>query len=206
MPGESPQHGATPPISEAQLIEIARGEERAKKLAFAGKLASFNGVVIGVFAFLSLASAIFDPWSLLLAAPLAAIAFVELRGSRQLARYERQGLMLLVGNQLALIALVTVYALLQIRSALSEPSPLAELMSQGAALPQDLAGTDLSGLGDFDDIYRSAAVGFYGLVIVLTALSQGACALYYWTRLKHLDELITSTPPWVLGWLKARRH
>jgi len=198
--------GAVPPISDAQRIEIARGEERAKKLAFARKLASFNGVAVGIFAFLCLVSAAFDPWSLLLAVALAAIAFTELRGGQQVARYERGGFLLLAANQLALIALVAVYGLLQIRSALSQPNPLAELLTQSGSLPEELGANDLGAeVGDFDGMYRWVVIGFYGLVIVLTALSQGACAFYYWTRIKYLDELLAQTPPWVIEWLRARR-
>lgn len=204
MSSPNPSEGAAPPISDVQRLEIMRGEERMKKLAFAGKLASFNGVVIGVFAFISLLSALFDVWSLLLAAPLAAIAFIELRGSQQLARLERGALELLAGNQFALILLVAIYAALQIHGALNDANPLDEMLSQSGGLAEELgAGAEL---GDFDELYRSATIGFYGLVITLTALSQGACAFYYWTRRKHLDALLTETPPWVIDWLRARKR
>jgi hypothetical protein len=202
MPASNPEQ-SVPAISEAQLIEIARGEEREKKLSFAGKLATFNGIFVGLFAFVAFASGIFDGTSLILALPLAAIAFVELGGSKQLARYERKGLVMLTYNQAALIAVVGVYSLVQIRTAMTHPNPLGQLITESAELSEVLGA---EGVGsDFDELYRSVTTMFYTVVIIVTALSQGACALYYWTRLKHLDAFLAQTPAWVVEWLRARK-
>jgi len=192
------------PISDAQRIEIARGAEREKAFAFARKLARFNGYGVGVFAAISLLSAVLDPSSLLLAVPLGIIAFVELNGGQRVARYERSGLVQLAYNQVALVALVAVYALVQIFSALDSASPLGEIMAQSGVASEDLGIADVSAeLGDFDEIYRSAVTAFYVVVIVVTALAQGGCALYYYSRLKHLDRFLADTPRWVIDHLRA---
>jgi len=200
----SPSPTAAPAISDAQRIEIARGAEREKSFAFARKLASFNGVGVGIFAAIALLSAAFDTASLLLALPLAVIAFVELNGGQRVARYERNGLVQLACNQLALVALVAVYGLAQILSARDSASPLSEIMAQSGVQSADLGIDDVSGeLGDFDEMYRAAVTAFYGVVIAATALVQGACALYYYSRLKRLDQFLADTPRWVIDYLRA---
>lgn len=192
------------PISDAQRIEIARGAEREKAFAFARKLASFNGIGVGIFAAISLLSAVLDPSSLLLAVPLGIIAFVELNGGQRVARYERSGLVQLACNQGALVAVVTVYAIAQIFSALDSASPLGEIMAQSGLPSEELGIGDVSAeLGDFDEIYRSAVMAFYGVVIAVTALAQGGCAFYYYSRLKHLDRFLADTPRWVIDHLRT---
>jgi hypothetical protein len=190
----SPTADAAPAISDAQRIEIARGAEREKRFAFARKLASFNGIGVAIFALISLLSAVVDAWSLLLALPLAAIAFVELNGGQRVARYERRGLVQLAINQLALLALVVVYALIQIFGAHDGPSPLGELGISGMS----------EELGDVDELYRTAVTAFYGVVVVATALIQGGFALYYQSRLKHLDQFLADTPRWVIDYLREQ--
>jgi hypothetical protein len=194
---------AVPAISDAQRIEIARGAERERRFLFARKLASFNGVGVGIFALFALLSAAMDPSSLLLALPLAAIAFVELNGGQRVARYERKGLVQLVCNQVALIALVSIYALVRIFTALDGGSPVNEMLAQSGVAPADLDLSALSAeVGDFDAMYRTAVTAFYSVVIAATALAQGGCALYYYSRLRHLDHFLAETPRWVVEHLR----
>lgn len=194
----------TPAISDAQRIEIARGAEREKKFAFARKLAGFNGVGVGIFAMIALLSAVLDFASLFLALPLAAVAFFELNGGQRVARYERNGLVQLACNQLAFVVLVTIYALARIVSARQGASPLAELMAQSSVPAAELGIPELGAdMGEFDDMYRSAVTAFYGVVIAVTALTQGGCAWYYYSRIKHLDRFIADTPRWVIDYLRS---
>jgi hypothetical protein len=194
----------TTPISDAQRIEIARGVEREKAFAFARKLASFNGVGVGIFAAFSLLSAVFDVSSLLLAFPLGIIAFVELNGGQRVARYERNALVQLAYNQVALVALVTVYALVQIFGVLDSASPLNDIMAESGVPTEELDfSLGSSEFGDFDEMYRSAVTAFYGVVIAATALVQGGCAIYYYSRLKHLDRFLADTPRWVIDHLRT---
>jgi hypothetical protein len=204
MASPSSLASAAPAISDAQRIEIARGAEREKRFAFARKLASFNGVGVAIFAGVSLLSAVFDVSSLLVAFPLAIIAFVELNGGQRVARYERNGLVQLACNQAALVALVSIYALVQILNAQSGASPLGEMMAQSGVPAADLGIPELgSELGGFDELYRTAVTAFYGVVVVATALTQGGCALYYYSRLKHLDRFLAETPRWVVDYLRT---
>jgi len=135
----------------------------------------------------------------------------ELHGGHSVARYERRGLLLLAANQIALIALIAIYALSQIYSALHEPSPIADMMAQGGVQLDELGSSELgaglgAGLDDFDGMYRSAISAFYGAVIAATALIQGGCAYYYYSRLNYLDRFLAETPRWVVDWLRARKR
>lgn len=200
----SPSPTAAPVISDAQRIEIARGAEREKGFAFARKLASFNGVGAGIFAAIALLSAAFDTASLLLSLPLSIIAFVELNGGQRVARYERNGLVQLACNQLALVVLVAVYGLVQILGAHDSASPLSEILAQSGVQSADLGIDGVSAeLGDFDEMYRTAVTAFYAVVIAATFLIQGGCALYYYSRLKRLDQFLADTPRWVVDYLRA---
>ncbi len=194
-----------PPISAAQLREITLAEQREKRFAFARKLAGANGGGLALFAFLAFVSGFFDPSSWLMAGVLALLAYVELRSRKQLARYEPRALVALTVNQLALIALVCAYALSRISATQHEPSPIADLMQQHGELAEVLGGSDPTGEDNgMDQMYRSGITAFYLLVIAVTALFQGGCALYYWTRRKHLDDFIAHTPQWVIDWKRSR--
>jgi hypothetical protein len=48
-----------------------------------------------------------------------------------------------------------------------------------------------------DALYKSLLVAFYGTVIVLSVIFQGATALYYATRRKHIQRYAAETPKWV---------
>jgi hypothetical protein len=195
---------AAPPISAEQMREIEAAEARVKRLKPARTLAAFNGGTLILMAFILCISAFLDPRAWFSALVVGALGFVELHGRTLLLRYDRRALSILAGNQVALVIVVVIYALVQLRAATDAPSPMAAMLGDDADLAAEL-GADISHeSGDFDDLYHSAISAFYGLVIALTVLFQGGSALYYWTRRKHLDAFLTQTPAWVLDWLKTR--
>jgi hypothetical protein len=207
------ERAQTPPISDAQLQEMALADERVKRFAFASKLAGLNGGGFALFAVIALLSGFFDPSSFVIGLVLAGLAFAELHGRALLSRFDRRAFVVLTFNQLALVVLVTVYALFRIRAGMSEPSPLAGLMQQNGDL-SDVLGVDgmngmnggglPAGLDDMDGLYQSAITIFYSVVIAVTAVFQGGCALYYWTRRKHLDDFLEHTPAWAIAWKRDR--
>jgi len=196
-----------PPISDAQLRAIEQADQRERSFAFALKLARANGVGLAVCAVLALLSDLLEPSSWLLAGVLALLAYFELRGRRQLAAFDRRGLFTLTMNQLALVAFVCIYAVSRILSARSGQNPLAELMQQSGELSQLVGAQDDAGgdAGGLDELVRTGVTAFYALVIALTVVCQGGCALYYWTRRKHLDDFNAQTPAWVIAWKRGRR-
>jgi hypothetical protein len=199
---------AAPPISSDQEREIAQGEARAKRFKLAGTLATLNGGTLIAIAVIAALSGLFDPSSLFAVVPCAALAFVELRGRARLRLFDPSALRMLTFNQLTLVALVTLYAVVQIRTAMNAPSPFESVANADtAALADELGLGELNEVAADEDLagmVRSATVAFYGLVIALTALFQGGCALYYWTRQKPLEAFLRETPEWVVKWLRER--
>lgn len=189
------------PISEAQLREITLAEEREQRFAFARKLALLNGVGLGIGALFVLAAGIADPTSWLLGVLLGALAYAELRGRKLLAIYDRRALTLLGFNQLGLVALVCIYASFRIYAGLSADSPMRQILSDTPELTEALSTFDLTSV---DELYRSVITGFYAVLMVVTALLQGSCALYYLSRRKYLLAFLERTPPWVLQWKLSR--
>jgi hypothetical protein len=197
---------AAPPISAEQTRAIEAAEARVKRWKLADTLAGLNGGTLIVIAIVAALSGIFDPKSLLAVPICALLAFIELRGRARLRRYEPSALKLLAGNQLALVIVVTLYAALQMHSASTAQSPIAAMLGDSADLAAELGeNVDLGQMeSEFGELYTSAVYAFYGLVIALTVLFQGGCALYYWTRQKHLAAFLAETPKWVLEWLQKR--
>jgi len=189
---------------------MALADQRVKRFAFAHKLAGLNGGGLALFAVIALLSGFFDASSFLVGLALAGLAYAELHGRALLTRFDRRALVVLTFNQLALVVLVCVYALFRISAGMNEPSPLAGLMQQSGDLsgmadfgPSSGLGP-ASGLEDISGVYQSAITAFYGLVIAVTVLFQGGCALYYWTRRKHLDEFLEQTPAWAIAWKRGQ--
>lgn len=196
------------PISAEQAQAIKAAEARAKRFKLAGTLATLNGGTLIAVAVIAALSGLFDPSSLFAVLPCGALAYVELRGRAKLRRFEPDALRMLAFNQLTLVALVTLYAVFQMRAAMDAPSPFEAMAdADTAALADELGFGDLNDVAADEDLagmVRSATVAFYGLVIALTALFQGGCALYYWTRTKHVEAFVKETPEWVVKWLRER--
>jgi len=198
-PTELPAPG---PISPAQLEQLSLAEQRERRFAGALKVAAFNGYGLAVVGSLALLFDLSEPASWLLAAALLALAYQELRGRKLLASYDRSGLTVLMRNQLALIVVVCLYSLSRIYAALHGDNPLAQVLRDNADAAEVMEASEL--LDDTSSMYRYGIVAFYALVMALTALIQGGCALYYATRRKHLNTFLSETPAWVIDWHRSR--
>src|SRR5205823_2905729 len=78
-----------------------------------------------VFALVTLATGLRDPWSIAAGLGLAAIAHFEFRGAKELRRLDATAPTRLAFNQLALGALLLSYAIAGIYTSLHGPSELA---------------------------------------------------------------------------------
>jgi len=181
------------PLSRDHYRELALAKARSKKVRAAASVAAFNGWTMGVIAALSVPFALFSVAGLLMTAGLSVVAYIEFRGRRQLLRFDPSAAPLLGWNQIGLLTLIVIYSLCTLRTGLTGPSPLAaELQSQ----PE--LGDALGSLEEFDGLYRSMVVAFYGTVIALSTMVQGMNALYYFTRRKHVVACLRETPEWAL--------
>jgi hypothetical protein len=160
-----------------------------KTILRAARLANFNGWTTGVIAALSAPFAFFSLVGGLVFVSLAVVAINEFRGRRRLLKLDPAAASLLGWNQLGLLALVIGYCCWMIFTGLTTMNPVAAELAANPDLAAVLGAAD-----GFDALYRQVVVGFYGVVIVLSAVFQGINAVYYFTRRKHVERNLREMP------------
>jgi hypothetical protein len=172
------------PLSAEQQQQLAKAGERAKKIIAATKVATFNTWTIGAFAIISLLFAFSSLTALIMGLGLGWIAWNEFKGKTRLLTFDPTAPAFLGNNQLALMSLIVIYALVSIYRTLTEPIPqLAEIEEV---------------LGPVGDIFTSITVYVYVAVIVLTVIFQGLNARYYFARKRMLAKYLSETPDWIV--------
>jgi hypothetical protein len=187
-----------PPLSESHHRELALAAQRARPIQSAARVANFNAWTTAILAGLSAPFALFSVAGLLVFVGLAAVAWNEFRGRRRLLEYDPSGATLLAWNQLGLLALITVYCLWAICTKLWGADSIEAQLRANAEL-NALVGS----LGDASGLITPIVLGFYGIVIALSALFQGGNSLYYFTRRKHVEKYARETPAWVIDLQRA---
>lgn len=187
-PVPAPQGGD--PLTAQHYAALNDARARRAKLDRAAAVATFNGWSIGVIAALSAPFALFSLTALVMAAGLGAVAYHEFRGRSMLRRLDLRGPRRLGMNQLALAALIVGYSLWCLYAALTGPNPYEQYIQAEPALGETL--------GSISALYRLAAIGVYGAVIMLTLPYQGLMAWYYFSRGRHLRLYVEQTPAWVM--------
>jgi hypothetical protein len=124
---------------------------------------------------------------------LALVAWNEFRGRRQLQEFNPAGATILGWNQLGLLGLITAYCLWAIYSNLWGGESIE---AQMRANPELAAA--MGSLSNVGDLVKPIVLGFYGVVIALTAIFQGGNALYYFSRRKYVEKFVRETPAWVI--------
>jgi hypothetical protein len=176
----------------AHSQELARAGDRAKKVRKAARVAGFNGWMSALVAVCSAPFALYGWDGLVVAVALAIVAFNEFRGRKRLLAFDPSAAALLGWNQLGLLATIIVYCLWMLYTGLAGGNPLAADLKSNPEIGEVLGGT-----GGFDELYRQIVVAFYGLVILLSVIFQGANAYYYFTRRKYVEAYLDETPTWV---------
>ena len=192
-PGAAP--AAPGPLTADQQSELADAGRRARKATGAAKVAAFNGWCTAVFAGLCAPFAAFSLTALVLGLGLGVIAYNEFRGRRLIRAFDLRGPRLLGWNQVGLMALVVLYSVAQLHAGLTGPNPYAAQLSAEPQLAEML--------GPIEDLQRLLVLAVYGTVVALTILFQGANAVYYFTRAKHIRNYLAQTPGWVV---ELQRH
>ena len=184
MPPDSSPTRNGGPLSPEQREELARANERAKKVLGAARVATFNGWAIGVFAAVSLLFAVFSLTALVVGIGMAIVAWNEFRGRRLLRRFDSHGPQLLGRNQLGFMGLLIGYCLWSIYSTLT--NPIAQLEELEAIA------------GPIGELVTTLTLTVYGVVILLSLLIQGLNARYYFARAKLVQDYLSETPAWVI--------
>jgi hypothetical protein len=169
--------------------ELVLAKGRSKAIRKAASVAAFNGWATGVAAALSAPFALFSAAGFLMTTGLAVVAHNEFRGRKRLIALDPASTAFLGWNQIGFFILIVAYCLWMLFTSIG--SFAAELQAN----PELEAA--LGSLDGFDDLYRRFVVGFYSIVIVLSAIFQWATAFYYFTRRRHVDTYLQETPTWV---------
>jgi hypothetical protein len=189
------------PLSERDFALLAAAGRRSRALRRAARLATTNGVSLIVCAMLCLFGAAFEAWLLGAAVVLGASAAVELRGADMLRKLDARAPRWLALNQGALWIAIAIYCAAQVVSGLRSGSGVDEIARaypQLAEPMRDALKANGMSLDALDTAYRGAVVFFYAAVLGVSALYQGSCAYYYWTRAPILEAQRAETPAWVL--------
>jgi hypothetical protein len=131
-----------------------------------------------------------DAKGILAVVVMITIGVVELVGRQRILRGDVGAPKLLAMNQLAFIAAISIYCLVQMATT-SVKSSLDEL-NQAAD-----GQIDVSQLLSKDSAHQMqmGVYAFYGFVMLISWVSQGRLALYYWRR-KATVEAFNATPEW----------
>lgn len=178
------------PLTPAHHRAIAEAKLRRKKLNRAMGFATYNTWSFAAIAAMSLLIAVFSPSSLIAVLCLAALAWNEHRGRRQLQQLDEKGPRTLGYNQLAFCALIAVYCIYQLFNAIFGSDPYAEQIAQTPELEQML--------DPMRELIQVATIAAYSAVLVLGVGMQGLMAWYYFSRVRMLREYLRETPGWIV--------
>jgi len=120
---------------------------------------------------------------------------MELRGARRLGQFRLGAPRRLGLNQVALGAILILYAGWGIVGVFRSAGPYEEYIAPGGPMAEVL--------GPIDHLHRVAVVLFYTAVICFSLLVQGAMAAYYFSRRRHLLAYVNRTPMWILEMIRA---
>jgi hypothetical protein len=186
---------AGPVLSEHHLRQLEAARVTGKKIARAVAVARFDGWSIAVVAALTLLFGFTSVSGVLMAAGLGAVAFFELRGATALRRLDAAAARTMGINQIALGALLVVYACWRIYATLTGPGVYAEYAATDAQLGKALA--------PIEDLMRLVTLAANAGLIAVSLLAQGGLAAYYFSRVKHVQVYLAQTPAWVVAIQKS---
>lgn len=194
-PGHASPAGPAPALSPEHLRQLAEAQQRAKPVRRAIAIAKFDAWTVGIFGALTLLLGVFTIAGWLLGGTLLAVAFIEIRAARDLARMDARAPRRLGLNQIALGAALLTYAMFGLWNVLYGPDPLAETLRQAPEAAEMLA--------PYSDLIRLTGIAIYAGVACVAIFAQGGMALYYFSRTKHVRAYLAQTPQWLIDFLRA---
>jgi hypothetical protein len=190
--------GATGALTREQLAAFTQARVRGRKISRAATVAAVSGWTLAFFAFITLIGGLFSFTSLLLGVGLGIVAYLELRGSKGLRRFDETAPLRLGFNQIALGAMIVVYCGWGIWLAVAGPGPYDSYLAQGGDTAEMIEPTA--------QLHTAMTSAFYALLICVSVVAQGCAALYHFTRRRHMIAYLRETPAWVVEALRAVAH
>ena len=125
---------------------------------------------------------------------LGVIAYVELRGSRGLRRFDLEAPRRLGYNQIALGVLLVAYGAWGLVGALVAASPYESYLAAGGQVAEMLE--------PIDRLNRTITAIVYLAVILAGMAAPAFGSVYYFTRRRHIVAYLEQTPDWIVETLR----
>jgi len=194
--GDTAGHGPdAPALSAEHYAQLAAARVAFAPVRRAQRVMTFSALTLAIFAFLSLPFAFFSLKAAFVALGLVTATFFEFRGRAAVGRLDPAGVTTLVRNQVALTGMMAGYCVWSMASAWFGPDLYAEAV---AANPEIEAL-----LSPYSEVFRQAAVGFYGIVLLVGLVVQVFVIRYYATRRRPIETYLAQTPAWVWAWNRS---
>ncbi len=181
-----PPERMSDPLSDKDKDLLALAAELHRPLARAAKRAYDNGGWLALFGGLTALFGILGPdvVGLIVGGCVLGVGILERRNGERLRRADVEAPRLLARNELCLMVVIVIYALLQ----------LTVFRTTGEELER-AAGGALGGL-DIKGMASSLTNPVYATVIAVTLLYQGGMALYYRKRRADVERFVGEIPEW----------
>jgi hypothetical protein len=194
IPGNDP----VGPLSEEHFALLRSTLDARRPVRNAARTAYTSGTTILVIGVAGIPIVLIWPgWlGFIMVIGICTIGILEYKGAQRMRAGAETAAGFLGRNQLAFMALIVAYCVVQMVTFASTPASdliSPELRAQLAQVP----GLEQDLTRDLESIAPAVTYGFYALVILLTLAAQGSLAAYYFSRRKHLEALQRETPPWI---------
>jgi hypothetical protein len=176
-----------------QAVVCRRAVKKAARVSLSSAVVT---LAIGALAILFLLFSL--SWSgVFVTVGICAVGMVEFLGHKRIKQAQPSAARLLGFNQLVFIGVITIYCAAQMIGFSTEQAKSAalsgETRSQLQQMPEMAASLDKL----IEKWAPIAVYGLYGLVILASIVGQGALALYYFTRRRHIEAFNRQTPAWI---------
>ncbi len=189
--GEVPEDAGTAAAREAQQA-LMLSQELRRPIDRAVSMATVTAWTLAVFAVISLPGVFSSFTGFFIVGGLGACSFFEFRGRNALGSLNPAGARTLAYNQLALGAVIVVYALVNLAATLGGEGHYEQAVQAVPELDHLLGGG--SGLGG---LMTSLAVVYYAIVGVGGAIGQGLMYAFHRRRWPLIDAYVADTPHWI---------
>ncbi len=160
-------------------------------------MANAHGCILGICGAVTLVFAIFGDYvALVMGVAICFLAWNEIRGGKQLSRFDPRGAARLALNQLGFGTVIVLYAGWSMWSS-THATPSAETAEIQQLMAQSQFGDSIA------ELSSTISFAVYGLIAALGIIEPGLLALYYLSRGKLARQLVETTPPWVIEAMKT---
>lgn len=183
-------------LTPEQIRELQTAQRNGRKVNRAARSAAFSGWTLATFAAITLLAGLFDMTSFVLGVGMAVVATIELRGASAIRRLDVTAPRRLAFNQLALGAMMCVYATWGVYATLTGPGAYADEIATAGPQVAEM-------LEPIEKMQTMLSVAVYAGVGLGAMAATGGAALYYITRRRHIEAHLRRTPAWVVETLRT---